>query len=270
MRTLIPFFITILLGDPMLEQFPWYVQSAIKVGVTVIVAVILERIATRYLSRFVERVEWPAEVEAALIPITRFAIIMGCVLAILEIGGLPSGWFAAFMGLGGAAIGFASTRSIGNFIAGLYVLVSRPFTVRDYIRIEKIEGIVQEITINYTKILTPANTIVLLSNQEVLGKNIVNFRFEEGGKKYYCYSFEVGFDHSVPARRLHELFDRSAEKYGKLLPRKPEYSALSMDRSERRYIFYLYFDKPEEIFVKQPQFLDELITAWDEARLRTI
>lgn len=254
----------------MLEEFPLYVQIAIKVGILVVIAVVLERVVTRYLQGFVKRVDWPAEVEAALVPIARFAILIGFVLALLEIGGLPAGWFAAFMGLGGAAIGFASTRSIGNFIAGLYILVSRPFTVMDYIRVGNIEGIVKEITINYTKILTPANTTVSLSNQEILGENITNFRYQKDGKKYYCYSFEVGFDHSVPARRLHELFDKSIEKYGKLLPKKPEYGAISMNRSERRYMFYMYFDKPEQIFVVQPRFLDELITAWDEARLTTI
>jgi small conductance mechanosensitive channel len=251
-------------------SLPWYIQSAIKIGIVVVIAIIVERLATRYLRRFIKRVEWPPQIEGALIPITRFAIILAVVMIIMEIGGLPSAWFTAFMGLGGAAIGFASTRSIGNFIAGLYILASHPFTVGDYIRIDKFEGIVKEITINYTKLLTPSGNIILMNNQEILGKNIINFRVDEESDIRYCYSFEVGFDHSVPVDRLHEIFDDVISKYSGVLPKKPEYTALSMDRSEKKYIFYMYFNDPEDIFVIQPKFLDEIMTAWDDARLKFV
>jgi hypothetical protein len=64
------------------------------------------------------------------------------------------------------------------------------------------------------------------------------------------------------------LFNRVLKKYEKQLFRKPEYGATNISRSERRYMFYLYFDKPEKILTIQPQFLDEIIAAWDEARLK--
>jgi len=253
----------------MFEQLPWYIQSGIKITMILLVALLVEKMVTRYLRNYVRRAKLPREVEGAFIPLARFAIIVGCVMAIMEIGGLPTGWFAAFMGLGGAVIGFASSRSIGNFIAGLYILISRPFRVGDYIRVDGIEGVVKEITINYTKILTPANTTVLMNNQEILGRNVVNFRLEEGGVRY-CYSFEIGFDHSVPADRLHKIFEEIVQKYSKILPRRPEYCPISMNRSERRYMFYLYVNKSEDIFTLQPKFLNELITAWDGARLRFV
>jgi len=252
-----------------LTELPWYISSALKIGVIIVIAVVVERIATRYIRGFVKRVEWPPQVEGALIPVTRFIIILAVVLVIMEVSGLPSAWFTAFMGLGGAAIGFASTRSIGNFIAGLYILASHPFMVGDYIRIDGFEGIVREITINYTKLLTPSGNTILMNNQEILGKNIINFRLEGGGVKY-CYSFEISFDHSIPTNRLHEIFDDIIEKYSGILPRKPEYTALSMDRSEKTYIFYMYFNDPEEIFTIQPRFLDDIMAAWDDARLRFI
>ena len=63
----------------------------------------------------------------------------------------------------GTAIGFASSTTLGNFISGLYLLVTNPFNVGDYIMLPdlKIEGIVEEVSINYTKILTPQGNLHL-------------------------------------------------------------------------------------------------------------
>ncbi|MFX0211267.1 MAG: mechanosensitive ion channel family protein, partial [Candidatus Hodarchaeota archaeon] len=76
----------------------------------------------------------------------------------------------------GTAIGFASSTTLGNFLSGLYLLVTNPFSVGDYIMLPdlKIEGIVEEISINYTKILTPEGIHVSINNQKMLGATIHN------------------------------------------------------------------------------------------------
>ena len=78
----------------------------------------------------------------------RLLILIGATVSIVRAGGLPTDWFVAFSALGGAAVGFASTKTIGNFIAGLYLFMVRPFKVGDYVLVGAVEGIVKEITIN--------------------------------------------------------------------------------------------------------------------------
>ncbi|MFX1517113.1 MAG: mechanosensitive ion channel family protein, partial [Promethearchaeota archaeon] len=76
----------------------------------------------------------------------------------------------------GTAIGFASSTTLGNFLSGLYLLIANPFDVGDYIMLPdlKIEGIVEEVSINYTKILTPQGIHVSINNQKMLGTTIHN------------------------------------------------------------------------------------------------
>lgn len=76
----------------------------------------------------------------------------------------------------GTAIGFASSTTLGNFLSGLYLLVTNPFSVGDYIMLPdlKIEGIVEEVSINYTKIITPQGVHVSVNNQKMLGTTIHN------------------------------------------------------------------------------------------------
>lgn len=111
------------------------------------------------------------ELHNALRTLGRATILL---LGILWIAG-PE-FFIGASALIGTAIGFASTTTLGNFLSGLYLLVTNPFSVGEYIMLPglKIEGIVEEISINYTKILTPQGIHVSVTNQKLLGTTIHN------------------------------------------------------------------------------------------------
>jgi len=77
----------------------------------------------------------------------------------------------------GAIISFGSTKSISNFIAGLYIMLTHPFGVDDIIELEdEIRGQVVEISLNYTKIRTVNNIFHLIPNENFLKANIIIFR----------------------------------------------------------------------------------------------
>ena len=241
-----------------------YLMVIIGVAVIVIVAVVLERFVTRYLRRFTKRRKLPPHVGNGMVLVSRLIILLGSVMALFRVAGLPAEWFVAFSALGGTAIGFASTRTLGNFVAGFYVLLTQPFQVRDYVRIGVTEGIVEEITLNYTKITTPMNTTVLISNQRVLDQEIVNYRQKGSRPPLYCYSFELGFSHTLPIAQLEKTFDKVIEQYAEKLPRKPEYAMTKITSFARNYMFYLYIESPRDVFTLQPAFVKDITRAWDE------
>jgi len=238
----------------------------IEAIVLVAVAIILERLIARYIKRVSKRKEWPPHVTNGLVLIFRLFIILGAVAMIMRIGGVPPDWLVAYSALGGAAIGFASTRTLGNFIAGLFVFVTRPFQVNDYVRVDNVEGIVEEITFNYTKILTRGNTLVFLSNLKILDQTVVNYKYQGGKSRLYCYTFELAFDHSLSTSQLEKTFDEVIERYIEKLPRKPEYTMLSIGAFARNYVFYLYVKQPQDIFKVHPEFVKEVVKAWDSAK----
>jgi small conductance mechanosensitive channel len=246
-------------------EYP-YLITILWLIVVAVAAIILERILTRWLRRFIEKTQMPPDVGNGLILTVRLLILVGAVVALLHVGGVPSDIIVSFSALGGAAVGFASQRTIGNLIAGVYLLIARPFRVGDYIRIDSIEGIVREITINYAKILTPDNTVVSISTQRILDKEVTNFRFKGEEEKLYCYGFELNFDHSLPTEKLEEILDSVIERYAEVLPKKPEYQAVKFTRLDRNYKFYIYVEDPKDIFILQPKILREIIETWDKAK----
>ncbi|MEM2995711.1 MAG: mechanosensitive ion channel [Candidatus Bathyarchaeia archaeon] len=231
------------------------------------VALILERVITRYLRRFAKRTHLAPHVANSLVLTSRILILVGAVIALFRVGGLPSEWIIAFSALGGTAVGFASTKTIGNFMAGLFLFVARPFRVGDYVRIGTVEGIVQEITINYTKILTIGNNVVSISNIQIMDRDITNYAYESDERiPLYCYTFEVGFDHTVSAEKISEIFNEVFERYAQMLPKKPSYMLVRSGAFERVYIVYLYVEHPQDIFVLRPQIAEEIFKRWDVER----
>lgn len=254
--------------EEIFAKYP-YLITVIWVVVIAAVAAALERLTTRWLRRFTKRTEMPPDVGNGLVLTARLLILIGAVVALLNVGGVPSDILVAFSAVGGAAIGFASTRTVGNFIAGLYLLVTRPFRVGDYVRIGDIEGIVKEISMNYAKILTPANTLALISTQRILDKEITNYRVMEEESRLFCYGFELGFDHSLPTEKLEDTLDSVIERYAEKLPKKPEYQLTKLTRLERNYMFYIYVEDPRDIFILQPKLLREITQAWDKAKTQS-
>ncbi|MHA1238754.1 MAG: mechanosensitive ion channel domain-containing protein [Candidatus Odinarchaeia archaeon] len=89
-------------------------------------------------------------------------------------------WFIGISSLIGIAVGIASAQSLGNIIAGFYVLLSKPFTTGDYVKIGDVEGVVDEITLNYTKIVLPDGAKAIIANNRVLIAPVVNYKVSKG------------------------------------------------------------------------------------------
>src|SRR3989304_918885 len=231
------------------------------------VAIFLERLFTRYLSRFAKRAKLVPSAANNLVLTFRILILIGTVLVIGRVGGLQPEWIVSISAIGGAALGFASTKTLGNFIAGLFLLAARPFKVGDYVRIGTVEGIVQEITINYTKVLTMGNNTVSISNIQILDRDITNYTFESGKNfNLHCYTFEVGFDHTVSTEKIAAIFNEVFERVLHTLPRKPSYMLTRSDGMGRVYMVSLYVEHPEDIFTLRPQVAEEVFKRWDMER----
>jgi len=99
--------------------------------------------------------------------IVRILVFVAAITFILPIFRIDTGVILSLSALSGAAIGFAATQTVGNFLAGLYIMISRPFKVSDYVKIGDVEGQVREITVKYTKIYMPTYNLIEIPNRQV-------------------------------------------------------------------------------------------------------
>src|SRR3989337_603501 len=204
--------------------------TILSVLVIAAVAIAVERLFTTYLSRFAKRAKLERNASNNLVLTFRILILIGAVLAISRIGGLQPEWILSISAIAGAALGYASQKTLGNFLAGLFLLAARPFKVGDYVRLGTVEGVVQEVTINYTKVLTIGNNTVSISNLQILDRDITNYTVESRRNfSLYCYTFDLGFDHSISTDKMAAIFSEVFERVLHTLPRKP---SVTLTRSE--------------------------------------
>jgi small conductance mechanosensitive channel len=107
--------------------------------------------------------------------IVAVALNITLVLGILGYFGIQTTSFAALLAGAGVAIGAAWSGMLGNFAAGAFMLILRPFKVGDFVSIGGITGTVHELGLFGTTIVTPDNVMTLVGNGKVFGDTVQNF-----------------------------------------------------------------------------------------------
>jgi small-conductance mechanosensitive channel len=236
----------------------------------VIVAFVLDKLIRRSIDQYGKRVNMEPHAINILKLVARILVAAGGVIALMVLFNVPTDLFLAGGALTGTAIGFASTQTVGNFLAGFYIMISRPFMVNDYVKIGDVEGEVKEITINYTKIYTPTYNITEIPNRKVLDSIIHNY---SGKKNIIDYSFKMGFPHleNRTNKQLIEdcikpAIEKYYEKHKDILPKKPEASMLNMDRLGREVSIRMFFPegKIDEFYDLQPELMRDIVHCWDK------
>lgn len=78
-------------------------------------------------------------------------------------------------GLLTVAIGFAAQTSVANVISGLFLIIDRPFSINDTVKVDTTLGIVTAIDLLSTKVRTFDNLVVRFPNEAMLKATIVNY-----------------------------------------------------------------------------------------------
>ncbi len=103
------------------------------------------------------------------------ALNIALVLGILGYFGIQTTSIAAMLAGAGIAIGAAWSGMLGNFAAGAFMLVLRPFKVGDFVNIGGVVGTVHELGLFGTTIVTPDNVLTLIGNGKIFSDTIQNF-----------------------------------------------------------------------------------------------
>jgi small-conductance mechanosensitive channel len=110
-----------------------------------------------------------------------FIILATAVVIALDFLGVNVMPFIAGAGVAGIAIGFAAKDTLSNLIAGILLIIDRPFEVGDRIEVWSAPagtatwGDVIDIGLRATKIKTTDNIVIIIPNNEIMLRDIVNY-----------------------------------------------------------------------------------------------
>ena len=107
--------------------------------------------------------------------IIAIALNIALVLGILGYFGIQTTSLAAMLAGAGVAIGAAWSGLLGNFAAGAFMLVLRPFKVGDFVSVGGVVGTVRELGLFGTVLVTPDNVNTIVGNGKIFSDTIQNF-----------------------------------------------------------------------------------------------
>ena len=115
---------------------------------------------------------------AFLMSVVKGILYVVLVVSIISILGVPMASVITVIASAGVAVGLALQGALSNLAGGIMLMIFRPFRVGDMINAAGAEGIVQEITMFYTKMRTPDNIDITVPNGSLMNANITNYTAE--------------------------------------------------------------------------------------------
>lgn len=193
------------------DSFPKLLDFAIDVILALVVFAIGAKVI-KWLVKIVKNSMTRANVEQGVVTfissLCKYILYFVLVLIILSQFGVTASSVIAVLGSAGLTVGLALQGSLSNFAGGVLILLLKPFVVGDYIieNTDKMEGTVSEITIFYTKLLTPDNKAIMLPNGTLSNSSIVNVTAMN--KRRLDLRFGVAYDSDI--QKVKEILERVA------------------------------------------------------------
>jgi len=153
---------------------PWH--RLIVAGVVMIATVVLARMIDRRIARRDLPPEAITRYRVLRRSITTTIIFVGLLSALLVIPQVRAvaGGLLASSAVIGIVIGFASQRTLGNFVAGLLIAFNQPLRLGDNVVIDNTEGTVEEIGLIYTFVRTENGDRLVIPNEKLASDTIRN------------------------------------------------------------------------------------------------
>lgn len=142
----------------------------------IIIVFVVYKLLTRQITRLKEQRKLEDNIAFTLKRVFQWIAGLAIIVVIIAQFGIEVGIIAGLLALaGGTIIGFAAMNTLGNAIAGIIVMTSRPFQIGDRIYFNNQFADVVAVDLIYTRMRTLDNVLVSVPNQELLKSEIDNY-----------------------------------------------------------------------------------------------
>jgi small conductance mechanosensitive channel len=148
--------------------------------IVVVVALLVTTVTARLIDRRIARRDLPPEamtryrvLRRAITATIMFVGVLSALLVVPQVRAVAGGLLASSAVIG-IVVGFASQRTLGNFVAGLLIAFTQPLRLGDDVVIDTIEGTVEEIGLIYTFVRTETGDRLVIPNEKLASDTIRN------------------------------------------------------------------------------------------------
>jgi small conductance mechanosensitive channel len=155
-----------------------YAPKVILAIITLIVGLWLIGLITKVTRKSMEKTNTDKTLIPFMTNLVSWLLKVLLFISVASMVGVATTSFIAVLGAAGLAIGLALQGSLGNFAGGVLILTFKPYVIGDLVETQGHLGVVKELRIFNTILLTPSNKRVILPNGAVSNGAIVNYSAE--------------------------------------------------------------------------------------------
>lgn len=137
-----------------------------------------------------------------------FFVILGAVFKV-NVAALIAG-----LGIGGIAIAFAAKERLENLLASFMVMLDKPFTIGDWIKVDNVEGTIEKVGFRSSRIRSFDKSVIVLPNRKLIDSNLENFS-ERGLRRV---QFTIGAVYGISRENLRQIM----EEVGAVIRKTPD------------------------------------------------
>lgn len=165
--------------DNILRQIASY---AVEAGKCILIAIIIYFVGRtiinfikKVLIGMMERRNLDPSIQSFLRSTVNVLLNVLLIITVVSALGINTTSFAALLASFGVAAGMALSGNLQNLAGGIVVLLFKPYRVGDYIEAQGVQGVVKDIQIFHTAILTVDNKLIHVPNGALSSGNIINY-----------------------------------------------------------------------------------------------
>ncbi len=184
-----------------MEMVLAYAPKVALAIVTLIVGLFIINKLTSLLKNSMEKLKVDPTLIPFLASLNSWLLKVLLFVSVASMVGIATTSFIAVLGAAGLAIGLALQGSLANFAGGVLILIFKPYKVGDLINALGHVGVVKEVQIFNTILLTPLNEKVVLPNGPMSNNALLNYT-TEGSRRI---DLEVGISYESDIDKAKEV-----------------------------------------------------------------
>ncbi len=156
----------------------YFVEHGMKILIGIgilVVGLLVARWVGNAVERWLEKHKLEPQVRQLIKKLVWLLVV--ALFAVIALGqmGIEITPLIAGIGVVGVGLSLATQSVLGNLVAGLNIIFSKPFTVGEYIELLGVYGQVQDISLFSTTLLHADNSRVVVPNRKIVGEILHNY-----------------------------------------------------------------------------------------------
>lgn len=147
----------------------------VSAAVTLLLCLLVIRVVLKVADRLLRKTRLEERIRKYVRTGIKALLYFVTALMVVDSLGIPTTSLVALLSVASLGVTLAAEDILANLAGGMVILAAHPFAIGDYIEASGTAGTVEEITLNYTKLLTADGLTVMLPNKTLADSQMTNY-----------------------------------------------------------------------------------------------